>query len=137
MCNFIYPNFKVIPEKKNTNTEGSDDYAGAFVWPTQAGVYKFIGGLDFASLYPTIMRQFQISPETFVMRDKSHVCKPNEIKTCSGAVYRKDPDAIIPAILDTYYAKRKAAKNDKKNADREREELKNILEERIKNAKVS
>lgn len=78
------------------------------------------------------MRQFGISPETFLFKDEvgDYVPKDNEIKTCSGAVYKKDPDALMPAILTHYYALRKAAKVDKKTANTEYEQLKVILEAR-------
>ena len=76
------------------------------------------------------MRQFQISPESFIKKDINYIPKEDEIKTTSGAVYKKDPNAIVPAILTTYYAKRKAAKNDRKEADQEMEDLKHILEKR-------
>jgi DNA polymerase elongation subunit (family B) len=125
----VYPHYKVLPDKQKADSENGD-YEGAFVWPTQPGIYKYIGGLDFASLYPSIIRQFQISPETFLFKDPNYKPKPNEIKTCSGAVYRKDPDAIIPAILTHYFALRKQAKKDKKQANQEMEDLKHILEER-------
>lgn len=129
MCNFVYPQYKVIVDKKKIDTEESG-YAGAFVWPTRPGIFKYIGGLDFASLYPSIMRQFQISPESFLFKNKNYVPKPDEIKTCSGAVYKKNPNAMIPAILTHYFALRKAAKKDKKIANTEYEELKHILERR-------
>ena len=92
------------------------------------------------------MRQFGISPETFLFKDEviigydkdnnpitkvgDYIPKEDEIKTCSGAVYKKDPDALMPAILTHYYALRKAAKVDKKTANTEYEELKVILERR-------
>lgn len=82
------------------------------------------------ALYPSIMRQFQISPETFMFKDKNYVPKSDEIKCCSGAVYKKDPNAMLPAILTHYFALRKAAKKDKKQANSEYEELKHILEKR-------
>jgi len=48
MTNFVFPNYKVVP-RKIQNSEAQDaDYQGAYVFPTQAGVYKYIGGLDFA-----------------------------------------------------------------------------------------
>ena len=131
MCNFVYPQFKVIPDKRQVS-ESNGDYEGAFVWPTRPGIFKYIGGLDFASLYPSIMRQFQISPETFMFKDPNYVPKSDEIKTSSGAVYKKDPNAMIPAILTHYFALRKAAKKDKKTANTEYEELKHIFEKRKK-----
>ena len=66
-----------------------------------------------------------------MFKDPNYKPKANEIKTCSGAVYRKDPDAIIPAILTHYFALRKQAKKDKKQANQEMEDLKlveNILD---------
>lgn len=44
-----------------------DGFEGAFVFPTQAGVYRGgIGCIDFASLYPSNIRAINASPETFV-----------------------------------------------------------------------
>ena len=63
-------------------------------------------------------------------KEHNFLPKDDEIKTCSGAVYKKDPDALMPAILTHYYALRKAAKVDKKIANTEYEELKVILERR-------
>lgn len=129
MCNFEYPQYKVFPSEKK-EIDAQADYEGAFVWPTRPGIFKYIGGLDFASLYPSIIRQFGISPETFLFKDKNYKPKPNEIKTKSGAVYRKDPNAMIPAILTHYYALRKKAKGDRKDVDTVLEELKEIYYER-------
>lgn len=65
-----------------------------------------------------------------MFKDPNYIPKPDEIKTCSGAVYKKDPNAMIPAILTHYFALRKTAKKDKKIANSEYEELKHILEKR-------
>jgi DNA polymerase elongation subunit (family B) len=132
MTNFLYPSYKVIVNKKKQD-EVDADYEGAFVWETQPGVYKYIGGLDFASLYPSIMRQFQISPESFLFKDTTGNYKPksNEIKTTSGAVYQKDPDAVMPAILTHYFNKRKHAKYERKCVDTDCEYLTKIYESRL------
>lgn len=123
MTNFVYPDYKVVPKKSNNNDNVSGDYEGAFVWPTQPGIFKYIGGLDFASLYPKTMIQFQISPETFMFKDPNYVPKADEIKTVSGAVYKKRKDAVLPAILSHYFAKRKGAKADRKISDTDEEFL--------------
>lgn len=54
MSNFLYDDYKVVcsPEEK----QQKKDYEGAFVWPTQPGIYKYIWGLDYASLYPSTIR---------------------------------------------------------------------------------
>ena len=80
---------------------------------------------------PSTMRQFQISPESFLFKDPTYIPKANEIKTVSGAVYQKRPDAILPAILSHYFAKRKAAKGDRKAVDTDMEFLIRKYEERF------
>lgn len=51
-----------VAEKKNF-----PPFEGAFVFPTIPGVYRGgIGTIDFASLYPSIIRSINISPETYV-----------------------------------------------------------------------
>jgi len=43
-----------------------DGFEGAFVFPTQKGIYrKGIGCIDFASLYPSNIRSINASPETY------------------------------------------------------------------------
>lgn len=71
-----------------------------------------------------------------MFKDPNYIPKQDEIKTSSGAVYKKDPNAMIPAILTHYFALRKAAKKDKKIANTEYEELKHIFEKRKKANKV-
>lgn len=132
MTNFVYPNYKVVPKKVQKDEE-SGDYEGAFVWPTQPGIYKYIGGLDFASLYPSIIRQFLISPETFMFKDPTYQPKSDEIKTSSGAVYKINKDAVIPAILTHYFGLRKQAKKDRKSVDTDYEYLLKIYEKRKAN----
>lgn len=128
MSNFLYDKYMVVcsPEEHPHKKE----YEGAFVWPTQPGIYKYICGLDFASLYPSIMRQFNISPETFIVQDQNYEAGPDEIKTVSGAVFKKEK-GLVPAILDVYFAKRKQAKVNKKIAEHELEQLKEIYLKRF------
>ena len=56
----------------------------------------------------------------------------DEIKMASGAIYKKDKNALIPSILTEYYARRKQAKNDMKQASTEQEYYEAILERRLK-----
>ena len=60
---------KVFLTYSNSSKRGidADQYTGAFVFPTQAGLYKQgITGIDFNSLYPSIARVLNLSPETLV-----------------------------------------------------------------------
>lgn len=131
MANYIYPDYKVFANADKRQISATQDgYEGAFVWPTKPAINRLVMGLDFASLYPTIMRQFGISPEVFVEKNPDRKPNIDEIKTASGAIYKKDKNAIVPAILTHYFGLRKQAKNDKKQAESELEYYKNILAER-------
>lgn len=131
MANYIYPDYKVFTGgDKREIAAVQESYEGAFVWPTRPAINRMVMGLDFASLYPTIMRQFGISPEVFVEKNPNREPNIDEIKTASGAIYKKDPNAIVPAILTHYFGLRKQAKNDKKQAETELEYYKSILEAR-------
>ena len=50
-----------------------EQYAGAFVKEPNPGIYKYIIDLDIASLYPSIMRMLNLSPETKLFQIESYV----------------------------------------------------------------
>lgn len=96
--------------------EGKKDgqYAGAFVKEPNTGFYEGVSAFDFASLYPSIMRQFNISPDSFIeMIPKSEIKEkresPNIIVCENGASYRKE-DSMLKKILSDLYAQRKEYK---------------------------
>ena len=60
---------KVFLTYVNQSSRGAsvDKYEGAFVFPTQAGLYRQgVTGIDFNSLYPSTARVLNLSPETLV-----------------------------------------------------------------------
>ena len=100
------------PKKKG---EG-EKYEGAFVKQPIPGLHKYCTCNDYASLYPSLMRQFNIGPETLVTmlpetdealkqqwRDKGYIV------CASGAVYEKEDGNLKKIITDLYF-KRKAYK---------------------------
>ena len=95
-------------------------------------MYKGVMCCDYASLYPTSIRQFNISPDTFLFKDKNFVPTENEIKCVSGAVYTNKYKGFIPKILDDFYAKRKQFKKKMTIAQEEGYELEEIIERRKK-----
>ena len=127
---YQYRENKVFPSggKKSSINEG---YEGAFVYDPIPGIYKNVIALDFASLYPTTMRQFNISPDTFIKRDKNHIPKDNEIKCTSGAIYRNDFEGFLPKILTDFYNQRKAYKKEMMIAIDEKYKLEDIYERRF------
>lgn len=131
MVNELYPEHKVVVSKGQI-PDGDTSFVGAFVWPSEEGVYKFIGGLDFASLYPTSIRQFNFSPETYKFTDTTGTYKPlaTEIKSAYGAVFDNTYQGIVPRICEKYYKARKHSKKLKKQATKDYEYLLQILKRR-------
>lgn len=133
MVNELYPEKKVLVQK-NEIPEGDISFVGAWVWPTlETGmIARFIGGLDFASLYPTTIRQFNFSPETYKFTDTTGMYKPkpDEIKSSYGAVFDNTYEGIVPRICTKYYKARKYSKKLKKQATKDYEYLKQIYERR-------
>jgi len=93
--------------------EGSKDgqYAGAYVKEPVVGFYQGVSAFDFASLYPSIMRQFNISPDSYkeiipISQIPERKKNKDEIVCSNGVVYDKK-DSILKQILSDLYGQRK------------------------------
>lgn len=132
---YLYKEGKVFP-KVNKENITQKSYTGAYVYEPTPGVYKNIIALDFASLYPSTIRQFNISPDTYKgMASPNYVKNKDEIKTISGAIYERNRDGFIPKILTDFYSQRKIFKHEMQIAEKEKGELEEILERRLKSCK--
>jgi len=108
-------------------------YEGAYVKEPQTGFFKGAACFDFASLYPSIMRQINISPESFVKKEsdpeklEEYRKDPTKIVSVTGAVYDNKPSAM-KAILTELYSKRKTHKKRHLGLEIEIQKLKKIKE---------
>ena len=89
-------------------------YAGAFVKQPIVGYYSGVSAFDFASLYPSVMRQFNISPDAYldlipVSEIEERRKNPDEIVCENGVVYSKE-ESILKKILSDLYSQRKKYK---------------------------
>jgi DNA polymerase elongation subunit (family B) len=108
-----------------------EDYEGAFVFKPVPGIYDWVASFDFASLYPSIMRQWNISPESFLGKANSFEEIPDGddiIKTTTGAYFDGSKDSIFRTMLTNYYGQRKAAKKIMLQADEEIDRLERLKE---------
>lgn len=72
---------------KSDKDNDSEQYNGAFVFPTHAGIYKQgIGTVDVNSLYPSTARALNLSPETFVGMLEIHEDNSLSIEMASGNI---------------------------------------------------
>jgi DNA polymerase elongation subunit (family B) len=98
-------------EYDREDSKKDSKYEGAFVKQPIVGYYGGVSAFDFASLYPSIMRQFNISPDSFVeMVEESQIAerrKDESVIVCeNGVVYQKE-DSILKKILADLYNQRK------------------------------
>lgn len=108
----------VCPDVEKSAAEGpAEKYEGATVLNADRGAYfDIISALDFASLYPSIIRAHNMCPSTLVMDPKyAHVdgIEYYEIETGAGiARFAQDVKCVVPALLEELSEFRKKAKRD-------------------------
>ena len=128
LTRYAYKRNQIFPKKDGSKEK--EEYEGAFVFEPIPNLYPWVASFDFASLYPSIMRQFKISIENFLFKDKNYQTKENEIKTYTGAVFDASYEPLLSEILSEYYKQRKESKRISLLAEKEANELENILRNR-------
>ncbi len=109
----------VVPPKITTKKD--DKYAGAYVKEPVPGMYDWVVSFDLNSLYPHLIMQYNISPETLVddrfpgitvdkLLQKEITPDPNYCVCANGAQYRKDVHGFLPEIMQRIYEERKIYK---------------------------
>lgn len=119
-------------DKEDSKKDGK--YAGAFVKEPISGYYSGVSAFDFASLYPSIMRQFNISPDSYVemvptTQINSRRKDENVIVCENGVVYQKE-DSMLKKILSDLYSQRKQYKKTSYDYYEKARELKKKLNEK-------
>ncbi len=83
---------------------------GGHVLEPRPGLYEWVVVFDFKSLYPSLMRTFQIDPLGFVPAD---VAIDDPIVAPNGARFRRSP-GILPGLLDELFPRRERAKAERR-----------------------
>lgn len=112
----------VVDIKKGVKNES---FEGAYVKQPEPGLHEFIATFDFASLYPSTMRQWNISPETY--KGKEVDLKPGWIKTASKAVFDNTEDSVMRTLLTRFFNMRKESKNKSFELEKEIDQLEKLL----------
>jgi DNA polymerase elongation subunit (family B) len=151
--NIIYNHLKkrniVIPPKDKS--QKNDKYAGAYVKEPVPGVYDWIVNFDLNSLYPHLIMQSNVSPETLmnercpnisvdkILTQQVNLKDYSDYSVCpNGAMYRKDILGMLPELMSKMYdervifkkkmieAKKKYQKNKTKELEKEISRCNNI-----------
>jgi DNA polymerase-2 len=88
--------------------DGSDEEGGTggLILNPVVGLHEHVLVFDFKSLYPSVMRTFNIDPVAFIQGMK----EGEGIKAPNGAVFAREP-GILPGILHEFFQHRAAARN--------------------------
>lgn len=128
-----------------------EQFAGAYVKEPIPGRYDWVVSVDLASLYPSLIRQINVSPETLVtagdrvingammhkangtVHDFVHKkVDTSPVKTghadyslaANGAIFRRDEQGFLPVLLESLYLERKAEKKKMLQAADRKEKIK-------------
>lgn len=100
-------------------------FAGGYVKEPKIGMHEWVVSFDLNSLYPNIIAQWNMSPETllknptdqfasgveYYLNHKDPISEERDISlAANGSAYRKDIEGVMPKIIVDYYAERKATK---------------------------
>ena len=128
--NFLKNKNLVVPPAKRSDK--NEKYEGAYVKEPKPGRYDWVVNFDLNSLYPHLIMQYNISPETLwetrhasasverllkkeVVIDGEFCVAPN------GAQYRKDIHGFLPEIMQKIYDERTLYKKKMLQAKRDYE----------------
>jgi DNA polymerase elongation subunit (family B) len=108
----------VPPINKPVTTK--TQFAGGYVKEPHVGSHDWVVSFDLNSLYPNIIVQWNMSPETLIDQSENsgveyYLNSPKVINECAvaanGSRYSKDRDGVIPRIIEDYYDERRSIKN--------------------------
>ena len=107
------------------------DYPGGFVKDPHVGIHDNIVSFDLNSLYPSIIMQYNMSPETIangeitqfdiedVLAKGSRPDKHGKALAANGQYFNIDKPGIVPFIIDEMYKERVEIKQEMINAQKE------------------
>ena len=111
--NYLREKNIVIPQK--SKAEKGEKYEGAYVKDPIVGMHNWVMSFDLNSLYPHLIMQYNISPETLISSSEKKDGLVNKIlngeikndtdycMTPNGAFFRKDKRGFLPEIMETMY----------------------------------
>ena len=132
--NYLKKRKIVIPQKSHTSK--NDKYEGAYVKDPQVGQHKWVMSFDLNSLYPHLIMQYNMSPETLVTGDYMELGVDSMLKetsidvperctiTPNGALYRTDKKGFLPEMMQEIYDDRTIFKKKMLQAKQDYEDTK-------------
>ena len=127
----------VVPQ--NVHTAKDEQYAGAYVKDPIVGMHEWVVSFDLNSLYPHLIMQYNVSPETIVEGRHTSISIDNLLNNeyqaqgeycmaANGHYFKRDKQGFLPAMMQRMYDDRslykkkmiEAQKAYEKETDKER-----------------
>lgn len=113
-------------------------YPGGFVKDPVVGQHKWVCSFDLNSLYPNIIIQYNMSPETVLdglvpgldVDQVLHHGITNDQDVCvapTGVRFRRDKQGVIPSIISSLYAERRIVKKEMLTSQQQYHNTKNEM----------
>ena len=141
-CDYLAKKNIIPPLKKSYAKD--EQFVGAYVKEITPGFYKNIVSFDATSLYPSIIMQWNISPETCENNDSSlnaddflenkrhdipDLLEDAESRSCclacNGSMFTRQVKGFIPILIERTFNQRKEAKSKMIELEKEYESTKN------------
>ncbi len=128
--NYLYERRIAVPLKEDSTK--SAEFEGAYVKEPLVGPHKWVASFDLNSLYPHLIMQYNMSPETLtdtrlnINVDKLLAGEPIEVPvglstSANGWCYTKDEKGFLPALMEEMYNNRSKFKKQMLKAEQEYE----------------
>lgn len=143
----------VTSSDDNNDIESDEQYEGAYVKDPIVGFYKWMVSFDLTSLYPSLIRSYNISPDTDINKNITQVfsdlgfmnadsicfddeqreriseyLRENNLAMASnGTLYRRDKMGFLAELMGQYFSYRKTAKKKMLQIDKQIQEIDKLL----------
>ena len=134
--NYLLDKNIVVPQNKRTRK--NEAYEGAYVKEPQVGLHNWVMSFDLNSLYPHLIMQYNISPDTLIsgaiqnvniddIVDKKVDTPNDKVLAANGQYFRKDKKGFLTEMMQSMYEDRSIYKKKMIEAQKELEEIKKQL----------
>lgn len=139
ISNYLKADGIIVNSTQLYDSSGADVYEGAYVKVPQVDKFDWVCSFDLTSLYPSLIRTYNISPDVDVNMDIAEICpevrrhvdsdyvtdedevmesvtatlKEKDLTmAANGTLYRRDKKGFMAALMEQYFNYRKAYKKE-------------------------
>lgn len=139
--NYLLEQGIVIPQFKKQSMD--EPLVGGYVKEPKIGLSKWVVSFDLNSLYPHLIMQYNISPETFVgkaehfpsiddlLDGKWGYRRDDVAYAANGCTYRRNKQGFLPALMEKMYNDRTEYKKKMIEAKKSFEKTKSVADEKL------